>query len=509
MKEQQKYFLEFKNITKRFPGVLALDNISMKIKKGEVHALLGENGAGKSTLMKILAGAYIKDSGEMEMNGQPLTITSPLNAKQQGISVIYQEISLIKQLNAVENIFLGKLKKNRFGLVDWGTMKQEAKVLLDGVNLNIDLMIPVEELSIAQCQMIEIARALLDDAKVIVMDEPTSSLEEREKESLFEIIQDLKEKGITIIYISHKLDEVVSIADSATIIKDGKNVSHITCKEEITKDTIIHDMVGRELGDYYQPHDYERGEMILSVKNLNQGNLVKDVSFEAYRGEILGFAGLIGSGRSETMLALFGASNGTKGEVIFKGRTHLFKKPGDAIKSGIAYAPENRKEQGLVLQSSIADNAIMASYASVLNRVKLISMKKKRDTVNGFIKDLRIATTSQRKEVMELSGGNQQKVVFAKWLNSDAELYIFDEPTRGIDVGSKTEIYKLMRELVVQKKAVIVISSELPEVIGLCDRVIIMHEGIVQGQLMRSELAEEVVMSYAFGQHKTSEPGGA
>lgn len=494
------FFLEFRNITKRFPGVLALDNICMKIRKGEIHALLGENGAGKSTLMKILAGVYAKDSGEILLDGKVVEIANPGRARELGISVIYQEVSLIRELNIQENLFLGKFITKKSGFIDWKMMSQKTSELLSKLKLDLDPRTPVEELSIAQCQMVEIARALLDDAKIIVLDEPTSSLEENEKLRLFEIIDELKEHGVTMIYISHKLDEIVSIADSATVIKDGTNVSYLEDRSEIVKDRIIHDMVGRELGDYYPEHANNRGEKILSVRNLSQGNMVRDVSFDVYRGEILGFSGLIGAGRSETMMAIFGASGDVKGEIVFQGEEVHFKKPLEAIRKGIAYAPENRKEQGLILEANIADNVILANFETVKNRLGMISGKVKRNIVDNYIKRLRIATFSQFKNVVELSGGNQQKVIFAKWLNSNAELYIFDEPTRGIDVGSKAEIYKLMRELTEQNKAVIVISSELPEIVGLCDRVLVMRDGRISGELQQEELSEERIMYYAFGQ---------
>ena len=495
----ENYFLEFRDITKQFPGVRALDNVSMYVNKGEIHALLGENGAGKSTLIKILAGVYPKDSGKIILDGKELNPRSPLEAKAAGISVIHQEISLITQMSAVENMYIGKYLRTKSGFLDWKRMRKETRRLFEEMNLDIDESLPVSLLNVGQCQMIEIARAVMDNAKVIIMDEPTSSLTESETEYLFKVIDKLKEDGITIIYISHRLDEIVSLADSATVIKDGQNVSRLN-KEEIIKERIIRDMVGRDLDDYFPAHNYQRGEEILRVKDLKHGKTVRGVSFTANRGEILGFSGLMGAGRTETMLAIFGAyGKAVEGEVIFNGEKVKFTHPKQAIKAGMAYASEDRKGQGLSLKLSVAENIMSTNYKPAMTKAKFIAAKKEKRVVAEYIEKLSISTPSQKKKVVSLSGGNQQKVVFAKWLNTNAELYVFDEPTRGIDVGSKSEIYKLMCQLAEQGKAVIVISSELPEIVGISDRVVVMYEGRVTGILEREELSENRIMALAVG----------
>lgn len=489
--------LEFRDICKSFSGVHVLKNISFSVEKGSIHALIGENGAGKSTLMKILSGAYTKDSGQILIDGKVVEVRNPLHARELGVSIIYQELSLIPQLNAAENVFLGCLPGSGI-FVSWEEAHKKAQEVFHEVGLGIDTRTPVRRHSAAQCQMIEIARALLHNSKIVIMDEPTSSLTDKEVENLFRVVRQMQEKGVTVIFISHKLEELFRICDSVTVMKDGE-VSGRARMDEIDKDALIRMMVGRKLSDYYPKREPKIGQTILQVKNLNCGDLVQDVSFELHRGEVLGFAGLVGAGRTETMRAIFAADIPQSGEILLKGKLVKFKHPKDAIKNGIAFTTEDRKTEGLVLCQSVAKNTTLASLDTICGKLPIISFRKEDRIVNEYIRKLNTKTTGKNQKVMNLSGGNQQKVVMAKWLNTNADIYIFDEPTRGIDVGAKSEIYHMIADLADQGAAVIVVSSELPEVLGISDRIIVMHEGKISGELMRSKATEEKVMAYAFG----------
>ena len=489
--------LEFRGICKSFSGVPVLNDVSFSVERGEIHALIGENGAGKSTLMKILSGAYTKDSGDILIDGQVVQVQNPLHARELGISIIYQELSLIPHLSAEENVFLGCLP-GKGGLVDWKNVRSESRRVFDMVGLDVDTTVPVRRHSAAQCQLIEIARALLHDAKIVIMDEPTSSLTSKEVENLFEVVRKMRDSGVTIIFISHKLEELFEICDSVTVMKDGA-VSGVSQMNGITKEDLINLMVGRSLSDYYPNRSPKAGETVLEVRNLNSGSMVKDVSFQLHRGEILGFAGLVGAGRTETMRAIFCADRPDSGEILLKGKPVRFKSPKDAIHSGIAFATEDRKAQGLVLCLSVGKNTTLASLKSICGKLPVISFRKEDKIVNNYIQRMKTKTTGKNQKVRNLSGGNQQKVVMAKWLNTGADIYIFDEPTRGIDVGAKSEIYHMIADLADQGAAVILVSSELPEVIGLSDRILVMHEGRITGQVMRQDATEEKVMAYAFG----------
>lgn len=494
--------LEAQGICKSFPGVKALNNVHLELYAGEILGLVGENGAGKSTLMKILTGAYTKDSGEIKVDRQPVNITSTAKGRELGISIIYQELSVLPMLSVTENMFLGNLITGKNGVVRWDEMKKQTEMALAEMGLDIKPDTLMRDLNIAQCQMIEICRAaVVNKAKVLIMDEPTSSLVNREIEYMFEIMMQLKKKGVAIVYISHKLEELFRVTDRMEVFKDGEN-SATLITGEVTKDDVVRAMVGRELQNYYPPHDGKRGKIMLEVKHLSQADKVKDVSFTAYAGEILGFAGLIGAGRTETMMSIFGAMPDVTGEVVVEGKTVHFRNPGDAIKAGIAYAPEDRKHQGLVQIFSINTNTSLANLTGIFNQFGLLDLKKERKVSREYVKTLNVKTPDEEKMVGELSGGNQQKVIVGKWLFTDAKIVIFDEPSKGIDVGAKAEIYRLMRKIANEGKAVIMVSSELPEVIGVSDRIIVMHDGEIKGEYSSNEVSEESIMQTAIGGNK-------
>ena len=500
--QESQHILELRNICKSFPGVKALNNVSLELDKGEIIGLVGENGAGKSTLMKVLTGVYKMDSGEIRIDGQPVHIQNPIDGRRMGISIIHQELSVLRNLTVAENMFLGDLKTNSRGVVDWKGMQKEAAEALHAMNLDIDVNTVMKDMNIAECQMVEICRAsVVNKAKVLVMDEPTSSLVDQEIEYMFKIMLELKAKGVSIIYITHRLDELFRVTDRMYVLKDGENSGQLTTSE-CTKDDIIRAMVGRDLGNYYPPHDGQRGKKVLEVRNLCQGNRVKDVSFDAYAGEILGFAGLIGAGRTETMMSIFGAMPDVTGEVLLEGKPARFKHPKEAIAAGIALAPEDRKNQGLVQMFSIKTNTSLANMKGILGKMNTLDSKKEAEVADKYIKLLNTATPDSLKRVRELSGGNQQKVIVGKWLFTDAKVLIFDEPTKGIDVGAKAEIYRLMRKLANEGVAVIMVSSELPEVIGVSDRIIVMHDGRLKGELTWQEATEDKIMQIAIGEGK-------
>ena len=497
--DQRPPVLQLINICKSFPGVKALDNVSLEIHKGEILGLVGENGAGKSTLMKVLTGAYQKDSGEIRIEGETVEIRSTGKGRDLGISIIYQELSVMRQLSVVENLFLGNLRRTKGGLVDWRGMRTEAADALAKMNIDIPVDTLMRDLNIAQCQMVEICRAtVINQAKVLVMDEPTSSLVDKEVEQMFKIMKQLKAQDIAIIYITHRLEELFKVADRLMVLKDGANSGELVTAQ-CTKNDIVHAMVGRELGDFYPPHDGKRGKPVLEVKNLSQGNAVKDISFTAYSGEILGFAGLIGAGRTETMMSIFGAMPDVTGEIILEGNPVKIKHPTEAIAAGIALAPEDRKGQGLVQIFSVIANTSLANLKGIHSKLKLLNLKKEAEIANGYIDALNIRTPSGHKRVVELSGGNQQKVIVGKWMFTGAKVMIFDEPTKGIDVGAKAEIYRLMRALAAEGTAVIMVSSELPEIIGVSDRVIVMHEGEIKGEFDYQDVSESKIMQAAIG----------
>ena len=492
-------YLEMRRIVKRFPGVLALNHVDLEVREGEIHALLGENGAGKSTLVKVLAGAYQKDEGAILIGGQNVEVRSPSHARELGISIIYQELNLIPQLSAAENIFLGRLKVNARGRVDWAAMVREAQQMLDKLEVKVDARAPVGGLGIAQMQMVEVAKALSLQSKILIMDEPTASLTGRETELLFSVMRRLKAEGVSIIYISHHLEEVLMIADRATILRDGGNVAVVDVNKT-SIDELIRHMVGRELKEKFPKIQVPLGEEVLRVEHLNAGKRVKDVSFSVRAGEILGIAGLVGAGRTETARAIFGMDRAESGQITMMGKPVSIRRPLDAIRAGLGFATEDRKSEGLVLTMNVGENITLASLDQFGGSWHMNLGAEKRSVLE-YISKLNIKTPSVLQKARNLSGGNQQKVVLAKWLMSRSRAFLFDEPTRGIDVGAKIEVYNIINELIRQGAAVVLISSEMPEILGMCDRICVMHQGSITATLDRSEVevTQEMLLYYATG----------
>ncbi|MCL7746840.1 sugar ABC transporter ATP-binding protein [Halalkalibacter alkaliphilus] len=492
--------LEIKDVTRKFPGVIALKGVSFDIRRGEVHALVGENGAGKSTLMKILSGVQKPSSGQILLNGKEVTFTSPKEAQELGISIIHQEFSLIPYLNGVENIFLGREIRKSGGLLDKKTMRKKAEEVLTRLNADIDLSKPVARLSVANQQFIEIAKAIAIDTKVLIFDEPTASLTGKEIDKLFDLIAMLKANGVTIIYISHHLDEILEMCDRLTCLRDGEFVGTrdvVGC----TKQDIVKMMVGREITNAFpdRPSWADRDEeLFLEVKKLRNSEL-EDVNFKLKKGEILGIAGLVGAGRTETVRALIGADATDEKEVYLDGMKVDIKSPTDALAYGIGLIPESRKTQGLILGMTVKKNITLPILKKVSKNFGIIDKKEEKNVVTQSIQDLLIKTPTMEQKVKFLSGGNQQKVVLAKWLNTECKILIFDEPTRGIDIGAKEEIYKLMRKLADEGISIIMISSELPEILGMSDRVLVMYKGKIMSELDAAEVTQEKVMYYATG----------
>ncbi len=490
--------LEMQGIEKAYPGVKALQGVSISVGEGEVHALLGENGAGKSTLMKILAGATPKSAGRISIEGKDVEIAGPRHARELGIAIIYQELSILPHLSIAENIFLGRLPRRASlpWLVDWGRAYAMSAQLMSQVGLEIDPRTLASRLKIADQQMVEIAKAISENAKIVIMDEPTTSLTTREVETLFATVRSLRRRGVSVIYVSHRLVEVKAICDRATVLRDGIKIQTVDVAKSDTKDW-IRMMVGRELDQLFPKITVEKGSPRLKVTNLGTRKL-RDISFEARAGEILGIAGLVGAGRTTLARTLFGAEERLSGSVEIDGAPADAESPAAAILNGLALVPEDRKGQGLVLPMTVRENITLAKLGGV-SHAGQIRAGLERSVAEKFVKALKISTPHVDQKTVNLSGGNQQKVVLAKWLYSDAKVLIIDEPTRGIDVGAKAEIYALLQELVARGKAVIMISSELPELIGMCDRILIMHEGRVSGELDRSEFSEERIMAFASG----------
>ena len=488
-----EYLLRMEHIEKSFPGVRALKDVSLEIRPGEVHALIGENGAGKSTLMKILSGVFKKDSGEIFWMDEPIDIQSTAHSTELGISIIYQELNQMPNLSIAENIFIGRERRKGRFMLDHKRTVEEAEKYVREVGLDADVRTLCSDLSIAQRQMVEVAKALSVQAKLIIMDEPTSSLTDLETKILMDLIRKLKKNGVSIVFISHKLNEIFEISDRISVLRDGEFVGCIDTAA-CSNDMLIRMMVGRELTDIYPKKEVPPGDEVLSVRNLHAGKAVQDVSFSVRKGEILGFAGLVGAGRSETMRAIFGVDKADSGEIIVDGKPLPIRHdPSQAIDAGIGFVPEDRQLQGLVLSMSVRENTTMASMKKTLVN-HMVNYNRETEITREYMSRLGIRTPSVEQKVVHLSGGNQQKVVIGKWLNTDPKILILDEPTRGIDVGAKKEIYTLMGELTSQGVAVILISSELPEVLGMADRVIVMHEGRICGEFARSEATQEKIM---------------
>ena len=488
--------LTMKGIDKSFPGVHALDHVDLEIRKGEVHALMGENGAGKSTLMKVLTGIYHKDAGTITYEGKEVEFTTPREAQDAGIVIVHQELNMMGHLTVAQNIFIGREYMNG-KLIDDKKMNEEAKKLFDQLGINIDPKETMSRLTVGKQQMCEIAKAISHDAKVIIFDEPSAALTEAEIEELFKIIRDLRDKQMGIVYISHRMDEIKVITDRVTVMRDGGYVGTLITKDS-TKDDIINMMVGRVI--YEDPKTESQvapdAPVVLKVEHLNAGRMVKDVSFELHKGEILGFSGLMGAGRTETARALFGADPKDSGDIYVNGQKVDIKTPQDAVKCGIGYLSEDRKRFGIVVDKTVAENSTMATMENFMKGI-FIDKKKEKDVAQEYVEALKTKTPSVDQLVVNLSGGNQQKVVIAKWLVRNCDILIFDEPTRGIDVGAKSEIYHLMNELVAEGKSIIMISSEMTEILRMSDRIVVMCEGRKTGELGIEEATQERIMHAA------------
>ncbi len=489
--------LEARGVTKIFPGVKALDRVNLTIKQGEVHGLIGENGAGKSTIIKVLAGVHMPEEGQISFLGQACGKESISQALRRGISVIYQELCLVPHMKVYENIMLG-FEDGKGDLYSAAKTREKAEEIISMLDLDLPLDEEVYKLDIAVQQMVEIAKAFSRNSRLIIMDEPTSSLSDKEVKLLYRIIRNLKERGISTLFVSHKLEEVVEICDRVTVFRDGQS---IVTKEiqEVTREQMVYDMVGREIKNYYTLTHTPRNEVILTVKNLYKKGYIEDVSFELRKGEVLGVTGLIGAGRTEVALALFGLLQPEGGEIVFEGQKRTIKNPAQAIDMGIVMVPENRKEQGIIPQMGVGYNISMAVLQAFI-RLMRVNGKKERDIVEQYMKKLRVKASSSRQHIVNLSGGNQQKAIIARWLATNPKVLILDEPTKGIDIGAKTEIYSMIDELAKEGVAIILISSELPEVINTSDRLIVMKNHRITGILNdKAEFVQENIMNYCLG----------
>ncbi|CAM2805408.1 sugar ABC transporter ATP-binding protein [Actinomyces slackii] len=492
--------LQAEGITKRFPGVLALDGVQFTLRPGEVHSLVGENGAGKSTLMKVLGGIHQPDDGIIRLAGEETTISGPLDAQAKGISIIHQELNLMPDLTVAQNIFFGREQYNgiRFNLSP-SKMRQATDELLERVGLHLDPDAKVGDLTVATQQMVEIAKALSFDAKILIMDEPTAALTDRETEALFAVMEDFVKEDTAIVYISHRMNEIKRVSDTITVMRDGQWIA-TSPAQDLSIDDIIEQMVGRRIESNLRPEPLEgERETVLRVEGLSTKDLLKGVSFDLRRGEILGFAGLVGAGRTETARALIGADPHTSGRIEVEGKEVRIATPEQAVKHSIAYLSEDRKRYGLLLDKDLVENTALPSYRT-WSRGIIVDDSKAASTTETYVGRLRVKTPSIQQLARNLSGGNQQKVVIGKWLARDCDILIFDEPTRGIDVGAKDEIYDLLNALAAQGKSIIVISSEIPEVLRLAHRIVVMWEGRVTGTLMNEEATQNSIMALATGQ---------
>ena len=493
----QEVILRMQGIRKTFPGVVALDNVNLDVRSGTVHSLMGENGAGKSTLMKCLIGMYTPDEGTVELAGDIVRFKDTKDGLEHGISMIHQELSPVPEMMVAENIWLGREPRGRLGLLSPATMFRKTRELFDEWKIDIDPRARMKDLTVSKQQMVEIAKAISYDAKIIIMDEPTSAIPEREVAHLHGMIKRLTDFGVAIIYITHKMDEVFRISDDITVFRDGKHVGSYPAKE-LDRDKLIKLMVGRELTDLFPKEEAEIGEVVLSVQGLSRGAVVKDVSFELHRGEILGLAGLMGAGRTEVLETIFGIEKADSGEVVLNGKTLRIKQPSDAIRAGMALLTEDRKLNGIMGVLSVRDNITAAALPRYSPRGVLHVGEMRKDSEDQREK-LRIKTPSLSQLIKNLSGGNQQKALISRWLLTVPDVLMIDEPTRGIDVGAKSEIHRLMSMLAQEGKAIIMVSSELPEVLGMSDRILVMHEGRISGELSREEANQESVMHLATG----------
>ncbi|TCN29381.1 sugar ABC transporter ATP-binding protein [Sinorhizobium americanum] len=491
-----EYLLTAEGVRKEFPGVVALDDVEFKLKRGTVHALMGENGAGKSTLMKILAGIYHPDQGEVKLRGVDIQLKSPLDALENGIAMIHQELNLMPFMTVAENIWIRREPKNRFGFVDHGEMRRMTAKLFERLKIDIDPEIEVRHLSVANRQMVEIAKAVSYESDVLIMDEPTSALTEREVAHLFEIIRDLRSQGIGIVYITHKMNELFEIADEFSVFRDGKYIG-THASSQVTRDDIIRMMVGREITQMFPKEEVPIGDVVLSVKNLTLNGVFHDVSFDVRAGEILGVAGLVGSGRSNVAETLFGVTAASSGTIAIDGKEVVIDNPNTAIRNRMAFLTEDRKDTGCLLILDILENMQIAVLQDKFVKRGFVSEKEVAAACEEMSRKLRVKTPNLSERIENLSGGNQQKVLIGRWLLTNPHILILDEPTRGIDVGAKAEIHRLVTELARNGVAVIMISSEMPEVLGMSDRIMVMHEGRVTGFLDRAEATQIKVMELA------------
>ena len=492
-----KVILQMKDIDKRFSGVHALKSVSLELREGEVHALMGENGAGKSTLMKVLCGIHKRDGGEVVLFDQPVNFSNIKESQDAGIGIIHQELNMMNHLTVAQNIYIGREPMINGIYIDDKKMEQDAKKLFDRIGVNIDPSAILGTLTVGKQQMVEIAKAVSRNSKILILDEPTAALTQLEVEELFEIMADLKSKGIGMIYISHRMDEINRISDRITVMRDGEYVGTLITKDT-TKDEIVRMMVGRVIyGDKKEASTVpEDAEVVLEVKNLNRGKEIKNVSFKLRKGEILGFSGLMGSGRTEVARAIYGADPFDSGEVFINGKQINIKTPAQAVENGICYLSEDRKRYGLLLDKSVAENSVLSSLDDYIKAGWINDGKIEKDAIRENAK-LKTKTPSIRQLTRNLSGGNQQKVIIARWLLKNSDIFIFDEPTRGIDIGAKSEMYTLMEELAAQGKSVIMISSELSEIQRMSDRVVVMCEGKITGELDIKDATQEKIMAYA------------
>lgn len=495
MEHDEPPLLDMRGITKRFPGVLALSEVDFDVRKGEVHALVGENGAGKSTLMKILSGVYERDGGDVMFKGQPVAFRNPRQSQLAGITTIYQELNQVPYLSVTENIFLGSELTRGGVAIKWSEMHQRARALLAKLHLDIDPRTLVGQLGVGMQQMVEVAKALYHKADLIIMDEPTSSLSIREINDLFAIVRELKAQGVSIIYISHHLEETFEVSDRITVLRDGHRIS-TQATSELSVEKLIRLMVGRDLSEKFPKEPAVRGDEILRVEGLNQGDKLRDISFSAYAGEVLGLAGLVGAGRTELVRAIFGADPIDSGRFYVQGKPVTIKSSRHAVNHGIGLLTEDRKRQGLFLQMSVRENITM-SILERLTRSQVTNQKKEGELAQQYIDNLTIKASSQDQLAINLSGGTQQKVVLSKWLATSPRLLIFDEPTRGIDVGAKVEIYRMINDLASHGVAILMVSSELPEILGMSDRIMVLAGGRIRGFLNRDEASEEKIMELA------------
>lgn len=491
----EEYIVKMEHISKTFPGVKALDDVSFNLKSGEVMALLGENGAGKSTLMKILSGIYSKDQGTITIGGKVIPSMNQKVASEEGIAIIHQELNMCQHLTVAENMFLGR-EPIKWGLVDSAKMAKDAKVLLNRLGVDLDPNTVTGDLQVSKQQMVEIAKALSINARVLIMDEPTSALTAREIDELFNIIRQLKESGCAIVYISHRLEELAHITDRVTIMRDGRFITSGNFTD-FTMDEIIANMVGREIKEKYPRVTCPVGDVVLEVKNLNAGRLVRDISFSVRKGELVGVAGLMGAGRTETTRAIFGADPKESGTIYLDGKEVKISNPKDAIRNGIVLAPEDRKKDGLCIKLPVRENIALPNLDGITGKNRVINSRKEAAMCDKAVNDMNIKLPHTEVNAETLSGGNQQKVVVGKWLAGDSRLVIFDEPTRGIDVAAKVEIYNLMNKLKLSGIGCLFVSSELPEVIGVADRIIVMCDGRITGELSREEATQEKVLALA------------